>query len=377
MGMHATKAETESQKRAVYRFRYRIYVEELDWEPPTADHVNRLLTDALDQTADCYLLEADGEPVGTLRILSLARLADSAAISEKYRLGPALERFRPEEIVLSGRFMLHPRLRHSRCIMTLLGRAYADARAAGARLAFADCSPHLLPLYEHLGYRCHADPFEDPGFGYKLPLIMILGDAEGLARAGSPLARLASEYPADTAAVRWYRETYGGHARSASATQLPDGLFLELLAERIGQDPVHHLSLLKGLKREEAERLLAEATVIRARPGDRIIRQGEHDATLYALLDGMAEVTLDQAPDRPINLMAKGDTFGEAGLAGRIPRTANVIARTPCEVLVLSADFFRRFLRKEPAIAAKVTLNLAQILAVRLAFATPGQAPPD
>ena len=47
------------------------------------------------------------------------------------------------------------------------------------------------------------------------------------------------------------------------------------------------------------------------------------------------------------DLVSTGDTFGEAGLIGSVPRTANVVARSPCEVLVLSADFFQRFLTIE------------------------------
>ncbi len=373
MPFEVTLANSFSQKQAIYRLRYQIYVEELEWDPPMADHANRLLYDELDDEANCYLLEADGEPAGTLRINYLPQIADNASLRSRYHLDPVLETFAADEIMLSGRFMLHPRLRHGRFIMALLGRAYQDARSAGIRLNFADCSPYMLPLYEHLGYRRYADPFEDPGFGYKLPLIMLMGDSEGFTRAGSPLAREAQAFTPDEAAVRWYLNRYAAYAAAASAAQFDDGMFLELLAESVGRDPVHHLSLLKGLKHDEAQRFLAEATVIHARPGDRILRQGEHGASLFAVLDGMAEVHLDQAPQRPINIIGSGDTFGEAGLIGNVPRTANVVATTPCKLLVLPADFFQRFLRKEPAIAAKVTLNLARSLALRLAYATPGQ----
>lgn len=375
MSIHVSKAETEEQRQAVYRFRYRIYVEELEWEPPSVDHENRLLRDALDPLAQSYLLESDGEPVGTLRLLYLSRLADAGKLREKYALGPVLNSFQPDEVMFSSRFMLHPRLRHGKAILSLVGKAYEDARRDGIRLNFADCSPHLLPLYEHLGYRRYANPFEDPGFGFKLPLMMLMGDAEGLEAGHSPLARLARKFPVDDMVADWYQANYTHYAELPSAQRLPDGMFLELLAERVGRDPVHHLSLLSGLSREEAGRFLAEATIIKARPDDRIVRQGERDDTLYVIMDGMAEVFLDDGPDQPINLMSQGDTFGEVGLLGRLPRTANVIARSPCELLVLSADFFRRFLRREPAIAAKVSLNLAQSLALRLALATPGQMP--
>jgi CRP-like cAMP-binding protein len=47
-----------------------------------------------------------------------------------------------------------------------------------------------------------------------------------------------------------------------------------------------------------------------------------------------------------------------------------VVARAPCELVVLSGDFLRRFIAREPAVAAKILLNLAQVLAARLAVST-------
>jgi hypothetical protein len=44
-----------------------------------------------------------------------------------------------------------------------------------------------------------------------------------------------------------------------------------------------------------------------------------------------------------------------------------VVARTSCEAIVLSGEWLRTFLAKEPAIAATVLLNLARVLAERLA----------
>jgi hypothetical protein len=325
------------------------------------------------QDSSLYLLVTQGTSAGTLRISHLDRLRDLDPLWDRYALEGVLERFPPQEIILSGRFMLHPRLRHGTAILSLIRRGYQEARHRGARLNLADCSPHLLSLYEHLGYRRYASPFNDPAFGYKLPILMVMGDLEGFERYHSPLARVARELPVDAEAVTWFRQTHGGSYAPSSAALLPEGMFLDLLAERVGQDPVHHLSLLRGLSHDEAERFVSQTTVIHAHPGDRIIRQGEHDDTLYAMLGGIADVLLDEAPDQPINLISTGDTFGEIGLIGGVPRTANVVARSECEVLVLSANFFQRFLRRDPAISAKVTLNLAHSLAVRLAFATPGQ----
>ena len=80
--------------------------------------------------------------------------------------------------------------------------------------------------------------------------------------------------------------------------------------------------------------------------------------------------TLDEAPDSPVAVLGAGDPFGEIGFLTSEPRTANVVARAPCEVLVLSGEFLQRFVTQEPAIAAKALLNLSRVLASRLALTT-------
>lgn len=374
MTIEVMAALDDSRKREVYRFRYQVYVEELALNPPGTDRTSDEVRDDLDESATNYLLRRDGEIVGSLRVLNLGNLDDLTALVEKFSLEPALDAFQPREIVTTSRFMLHPQLRHGKAILALMRKAFEEARAAGARLNFGDCSPHMLPLYEHLGYRRYGAAFNDPDFGYKLPIVMLLGDVESFERVRSPLTRVAERFPADPLARAWFQGHYPDFVQPNTASFLPEGLFLELLTERVGESPVHHLSLLRDLSEEEATRFLAEAVILQAHPGDRVIRQGDRDDTLYVLLNGLADVCLEGRETRPINVVAAGDTFGEIGLVSGMPRSASVIARSPCEVLVLSADFLQRLQRTEPRIAAKVALNLARDLAVRLAMVTSGNA---
>jgi hypothetical protein len=368
MGIQVAAARTPEQSREVYRFRYQVYVEELGLDPPGTDHAARQVKDALDEAATNYLLRRDEDIVGALRVLRLADLDDPSMLVAKLDLKPALKAFSPSEIGTTSRFMLHPGLRHGKAILALMRAAFEDAAASGARLNFGDCSPHMLPFYEHLGYRRCGAAFNDPHFGYKLPILMLMGDLDYFAQVRSPLTRVAQRYPPDQEARAWFERCYPEQVQPSSASLLPEGAFLDLLAERIGENPIHHLSLLRDLSEAEAQRFLSEAGVIKAQPGDLLIRQGERDDTLYAMLSGLAEVFVGDLESRPINHIAAGDTFGEIGLVAGIPRSASVVARAPCELLVLSADALRRLQRTEPAIAVKVTINLARDLAVRLAM---------
>jgi CRP/FNR family cyclic AMP-dependent transcriptional regulator len=109
--------------------------------------------------------------------------------------------------------------------------------------------------------------------------------------------------------------------------------------------------------------------VIRLQPGDVVIRAGDHETTVYAMLSGLAEVR-PPGRDRPVAILGAGDTFGEIGLLNGVPRTADVVATEPGEALVLSGDAFERLLDQEPRIAVKVLRNLAGEMGARLAATT-------
>ena len=238
------------------------------------------------------------------------------------------------------------------------------------RLNYGDCSPHMLEFYEHMGYRRYTRAYNDTFFGFKLPILMLIGDQQLFARVCSPLGRLAAAYADDVEARDWFARTYPEYLGLETASLLSEGSFFDLLAERVSSDPLHALAFLHDLTRDDADRFLAHATLIKAEPGDFIVRQGDRDDTVYILLSGLAEVILDGNEERPLRALAAGDIFGEIGFLTSTRRTASVVARAPSDMLVLSAQFLQRFLKQEPLIAVKLLYNLSTILAGRLATAT-------
>jgi CRP-like cAMP-binding protein/predicted GNAT family N-acyltransferase len=363
-------ARSEEEREKLYQFRYRVYVDELGLSPPEADHARRRLCDALDGPAISLVLLQDGEVVGSLRVLYLADVPDPSPLVDKFRLEPALAEFGPGALGTTSRFIVDPKFRGGTAIFRLMEAAFVEAQTRGMRLNYGDCSPHLLPFYEHMGYRRYTRAYNDAGYGFKVPILMLIGDRARFERVRSPLARVARRYPDDATARAWFERTYSEYLGLESAAFVSESVFFDLLASRVAADPLHGLAPLHGLDRAEAERFLAQATTVQSAPGDRIIRQGERGDTLYILLSGVAEVVLDEQPDVAAAVLGVGDPFGEIGFLTSEPRTANVVARSPCEVLVLSGSFLQRFIAHEPAIAAKVLLNLSRVLAGRLALTT-------
>jgi CRP-like cAMP-binding protein len=372
--LSVSAATTDEAKNRVYRFRYRVYVEELGLTPPDVDPAKKTLRDALDDVATSFALQDGEEVVGSLRVLRVADVPDPTPLIAKFQLQPAIDAFGLGALYTTSRFMLDPRLRHGTAVFRLMAAPF-DGFPEG-RLNYGDCSPHMVPFYEHLGYRRYTRAYNDTAYGFKVPILMLMGDRARFEKVRSPLARIAARRPADPEAVAWFAKTYPEYVGVESASLLPEGVFFDLLATRVANDPLHRLRPLRGLDRHEADRFLAEASTIEAAPGDRFVRQGERGDTLFVLLSGVAEVVLDGAPDTPVAILGAGDPFGEIGFLTSEPRTATVVARSPCEALVLSGEFLQRFIAKEPTIAAKVLLNLAQVLAGRLALTTRRAAEP-
>jgi CRP-like cAMP-binding protein len=363
VGLKVVPALDEAAKARIFEFRYRVYVEELGIDTPEADHDRRWLRDPQDDYSVSWALLRDAEVVGMIRSTLLSEVPDPAPLIEKFGLEPALKEFSPSEIGATSRFMLDPRLRGGLALLRLMRTPYELGMARGVRLNYGDCSPQLVPFYEHLGFRRCGRSFNDAAYGFKVPILMLTGDRVQFEQVRSPVARWAKQYPHDAAARSWFERTHPDAVSSVSAALLPEGEFLDLLAIRLAGDPVHALGLLHGLDHDEAERFLAHASLVKIEPGNRILRQDEAGDTAFVLVSGVAEVLKD---GRPLRLLGPGDPFGEIALLTGGRRSADVVAQTVCEAVVLSNGILTDFVERDPSVAAKVLLNLSRVLAQRL-----------
>ncbi|HJW24660.1 MAG TPA: cyclic nucleotide-binding domain-containing protein [Rhodocyclaceae bacterium] len=127
---------------------------------------------------------------------------------------------------------------------------------------------------------------------------------------------------------------------------------------------VRNVPLFSGLDEGELERLSRVARRRRAERGEYIVREGESTDFLYILLAGRAKVTNSDEDGKEIilALLGPGEFFGEMGLIDDSPRSADVVAQEPCELLILGSGEFQRCWRENFPVARK----LMQILVGRL-----------
>lgn len=77
--------------------------------------------------------------------------------------------------------------------------------------------------------------------------------------------------------------------------------------------------------------------------GTALVREGENGDRFYVLLSGLAAVSQSALGGRSV--LRAGEYFGEVALAMDVPRTASVIAMTPCVVASCDRETFDELLR--------------------------------
>lgn len=358
MGVFIGPAQTPREISEICQLRYRVYVEELQIPTPEADHESRSIRDVVEKSSLSFGAWKNGEAIGSLRVTCLSDLPEPQKILSRLHMHPALAAFGIQSICTTSRFMLDPRNRNGRLIYPLMKVVYDYLRNRGIRLNFGDCSPHQLPFYQHLGFRNYERGFDDPAYGYKLPLLMLLGDRQELVRRRTPLARAAAHYPDDDEVVAWFQGTYPGASPALTGAELGPGGMRPRLEQKLGAKVASTCAIFRGMNDHDIDQILDQSTVFQICTGDRVARRGEPAKSTFLLIAG--EATSVQG-DRNFPVQP-GDHFGQNGSFEKYRHSETVIADRPCLAVTIPAEVFGKMRRRAPAMAARLEKNLEQPL---------------
>jgi CRP/FNR family cyclic AMP-dependent transcriptional regulator len=91
----------------------------------------------------------------------------------------------------------------------------------------------------------------------------------------------------------------------------------------------------------------------RYRPGEIIFHQGDPGESLFALLDGLVKVvfTTEHGAEIVLNMLGRGDTFGEMALLDGSPRSASIVTARPAWVFALPRARLLELMREHPGLA--------------------------
>jgi len=181
------EAVTEEDREAVFRFRYKVYVEEMRRNEQYADHVNMRIEEPLDAGNTVFAAMRGGEVVGTVRVHP--GTVTDGFYADFYRM-PEFAPFFPEQTSITTKLMVDQVLRRSSVAVRLAMAGFEYARSKGIRFDFIDCNAHLKRFFERLGYHQLFPEREHHVYGTVHPMVLDTQDWFHFLRIRSPFAEL-------------------------------------------------------------------------------------------------------------------------------------------------------------------------------------------
>lgn len=363
-------ARDDTERRRIYRFRYKVKVEELGYEPPFVDHAAKMVCDPLDKSAmQLYVAHSSASEIVAAARLNVGFAGN--ALSKIADIGGfgAFHEFGVESMSLSGQLVIAPLWSTSKAASLVLSAIFKLARQNASRFDFSQCSPALVPLYQRLGYRRFRENFMDDDLGYQVPLVLVTEDYAHLSLVNSPLTKIARGMINSSETGNWFLRSFPDYARAPVEAAMANDEFWHFLARKLNQVPTASIPLLDGLSYPEALSFIRAGSVLHCRNDMPIVKTGQMGREMFVILSGEVRV-LAGRDKAEVARLGRGDIFGELAYLSEVPRTADVVTTDETELLVLSQEIVRSIMDKMPAIAARVLFNLSLILCARLGQST-------
>jgi len=104
------------------------------------------------------------------------------------------------------------------------------------------------------------------------------------------------------------------------------------------------------------------------RAGDLLVKQGDHDRTMYLLERGTMQVFVSNAKpgESRLSILRAGSVVGEAGMFSDQPRMANVEAMTACVVWALRGPRLEELAARNAALTLELVRAAASVMGVRM-----------
>jgi CRP-like cAMP-binding protein len=122
--------------------------------------------------------------------------------------------------------------------------------------------------------------------------------------------------------------------------------------------------LFEGLPEEAVERATANVVTRRHPPNQVILLENDWGSSVYFILSGWVKIRTYNLDGREVtlNILGKGELFGEMAPLDEVPRSTDVITLAPTVIGNVPAQDFVRLLNTEP----QAGIRLAKLMARRL-----------
>jgi CRP-like cAMP-binding protein len=362
-------AERKEDLEVVFRFRYDIYVRQMDKAVLGADHDHGIITDDLDSSSNIFAATEDGNLQGTLRVTYGRSLSEFPEIFKEnisiYGLQPFMEEIGLQHLSFTSRLMVSPEIRGTTTLGRMVSEVYKKGLHDGIQFDFCVSAPYLAQMYAQLGYRRYKSSIVDPSFGYDIPMVLVLRDADHLKICRSPFLRLLKQFdPDDTnSEVNWFHRDFADALSEYDAQSLDLSDVLDSIMQPRGI--LSSETVFAGLTIDELQDLQTHTFPLRFEADDHIIRQEDQRDEMFIVLSGQLSVTLPGNQSAHTTL-GPGDIFGEIGLLTSTGRSADVIAQESGTALILTRQTMLRLMKNRPELAAKLLFNVGRTLSTRI-----------
>lgn len=348
----------EEQLQTVLGLRYEVYTAEMGLYRGSADSGLRRLPDEHDEGSRLFIGVSGGRAVGTVRL-------HVGPFPEGWARDLDLGAFRGvphHKMAFGSRFTVLPEHRGTEVVLELVKACYRAALEEGCELLLLDCVPHLVNLYEGLGWRRYTrHTIEDPHTGVLIPMALATRDGAHLARVRSPFLALLDEMeprlgPATIESARLFEREDLSVRRGSPA-------FASLCAALTGEG-----AAMEGLSPDDLAALLEKSQVLDLAPWQTFVREGTVYRTLFVVLSGEVEISKASVS---VCALPAGQFVGEVSWLLGTERSADVSASgRGARVIALHEGTVKAALRRQPQIGLVLMSNLARTLAHRLAGST-------
>lgn len=174
------------EKRNFFGFAYDVYVGDLGFNFPEADHEHRLLYDDFDLDAKYFFAIRAESTVGICRLNRVSqKQIKFEKLDERYGAGEFLKI--SENVFYVSRLLIKENFRNTYSFIKILKQIYDNVRVHEDFILLIDCSQDLVAMYTKLGFQLHASEFKDSVLGMKQPMFFSMIDRDYLKEIRSPV----------------------------------------------------------------------------------------------------------------------------------------------------------------------------------------------
>lgn len=338
-------AQSDKDKRKVFRLRYSIYVEEMQRSCYYADHESMEIIEPEDKQGTIFYAELQGEVIATIRLTIGSAISDYSI--DFYELQPFMN-FSPNKVAIAAKLMVEKKHRSSNILPNLFLELYRFCKSHNILFLFLDTNYNLMRLYQKTGFRMYTQIKHHHEYGTVVPLVTLIDDHKYLKKIDSWISRYSSMSPSNTTSVDFFNENF-------PSSNLPffycdSNTLFQVLEEKYNR-AYHNLS--KQFSSTQIKTFLQFFDFIEIKAQNYLINKIQPVQDLFILIHG--ELSYIQPPNHNY-LIKEGDLIGCFNSSPNHKESAEIKCITNCHILVMNKKEFEK-LEKIDAETSKLLTN--------------------